>query len=156
MLLNELFEQFIRERTYLDNVTPRTIRFFRQSWSAFQRTLPDVIEPEGITADTGLRFITGLRESGTVGTVTTNTYIRGVNVFLSWLHRKGALSTRIAIKQLRVARVIPPVLDDKAVARLIGYKPKCLSQRRVHAIVMTIIDAGFRVNEVNHAAARLC
>jgi integrase/recombinase XerD len=150
MLLKELFERFIKERTYLDNVSPRTIEFLRQSWTAFERTLPDVTDSEQLAEpNLGLRFIGGLRDSGSLKPVSVNTYIRGINTFLSWLHREASvLNSRIAIRQLRVETTIPTTLSSDDLMRLIKYKPTCVSQRRVHTIAMTIIDTGLRVNEV--------
>jgi integrase/recombinase XerD len=92
-------------------------------------------------------FVIALRQSG-VKPVSCNTYIRGVNCFLSWLHASGLLEPKLAIKQLRVEKTIPKILDGSALSRLIGYKPACMSQRRVHAIALMVIDAGLRISEV--------
>jgi len=35
--LTPLFEQFLRERTYLHNITPKTREFYQTAWKAFLR-----------------------------------------------------------------------------------------------------------------------
>jgi hypothetical protein len=46
MNLTTLFERFVKEKTFLLGATPKTIRWYRQSWNAFTRTVgtPDVLE----------------------------------------------------------------------------------------------------------------
>ena len=35
--LNEFFDQFLRERVYFHNITPKTREFYETAWKAFQR-----------------------------------------------------------------------------------------------------------------------
>lgn len=35
--LESLFEEFVRERRYLNNITPKTEIYYRQGWTAFNR-----------------------------------------------------------------------------------------------------------------------
>jgi hypothetical protein len=35
--IDELFERFVKERIYLKNVTPKTVRYYRNSWDSFKR-----------------------------------------------------------------------------------------------------------------------
>jgi hypothetical protein len=35
--LNHFFDQFVRERTYLNNVTPKTCEWYQTAWKAVQR-----------------------------------------------------------------------------------------------------------------------
>ena len=36
--LEQLFQQFVRERTYINNVTSSTCEWYDTAWKAFQRT----------------------------------------------------------------------------------------------------------------------
>jgi hypothetical protein len=36
--LNQLFDQFLQERTYLKNVTPKTRVWYESAWKAFTST----------------------------------------------------------------------------------------------------------------------
>lgn len=44
-MLDKLFKRFVNEKTFLANVSPKTVRFYQQSYNAFKRTvreqLPD-------------------------------------------------------------------------------------------------------------------
>jgi hypothetical protein len=44
--LNDLFEQFIRERIYEKNITPKTDRAHRQAWTSFPTNCKDITTPE--------------------------------------------------------------------------------------------------------------
>jgi hypothetical protein len=35
--LDQLFQQFLRERTYISNVTPKTLTWYEAAWKAFKR-----------------------------------------------------------------------------------------------------------------------
>ncbi len=150
LLLVELHPKFLNERLYLDNVSPRTIRFLKQSWNAFTKFTPDaVVVASDITPDCLNGFIFALRDSGNVGVVTVNTYIRGVNTFLSWLANRGDIAIGIRMKQLRVGVRLPKTVEPGIVTRLVGFKPDCMSLARVHAVVCTVLDTGLRINEVS-------
>jgi hypothetical protein len=38
-MLNVLFKRFVKEKTFLANVFPKTVRFYQQSYNAFKRTV---------------------------------------------------------------------------------------------------------------------
>jgi hypothetical protein len=38
-MLDELFKRFVKEKTFLANVSPKTVRFYQQSYKAFKRTM---------------------------------------------------------------------------------------------------------------------
>ncbi len=48
--LSNLFEQFLKEKQYIDGVTPKTLRTYRDSWSAFERYQGEV-SPAWVKAD---------------------------------------------------------------------------------------------------------
>jgi len=77
--LGSLFEQFLRERRYLKNVSPKTITWYETSWKSFLATQPpglatttitttDAITPHHLTA-----FVIALRNRD-VRPVTVNTW----------------------------------------------------------------------------------
>jgi integrase/recombinase XerD len=87
--LNALFDQFLKERIYLHNVTPKTAEWYRNVWLVFSRwrgaqPLRAVSEP--IVTKTDLQsFVVALRERG-VRPVSCNCYMRGVNAFCRRWH----------------------------------------------------------------------
>ena len=88
MSLGELFEWFIREKTFLNNVTPKTVSFYRQSFKAYTQTIGEVMPDRFISND----FVIKLRERGMAATG-AHVYIRGVNSFLSWWENEPKLDS---------------------------------------------------------------
>lgn len=72
------FEQFVKERIYLKNVTKRTVDFYRDSWRSFQRYGGELSKP-GLA-----KYVIAMREAG-VKPVSCNTFISGINAYLRWL-----------------------------------------------------------------------
>lgn len=70
--LEEIFERFLKERTYLKELSPQTLTFYRSSFRAYQRFSGSATLPT--KADLNA-FVVSLRERG-IGTATCNTYIQ--------------------------------------------------------------------------------
>lgn len=94
--MTSLFEQFLKERTYIKNSSPKTLEFYRASMKAYQKTINSATVP---TKQDLNAFVSGMREKE-IKPVTVNTYIRGMNSFLTWLHENRYLSEHLKIKQL--------------------------------------------------------
>ena len=77
-----MFEQFVKERIYLKNVAPKTVAFYWQSWSAFQRHHHGEISKQSLK-----QFVTNMREAG-IKPVSCNTYISCINAYLKWRHEE--------------------------------------------------------------------
>ena len=61
--LSTLFEQFLRERRYLKNVTPKTATWYQTAFDSLTRTVA-VSEPRQLTKRVLQDFVVGLRERG--------------------------------------------------------------------------------------------
>ena len=96
--LSTYFEQFLRERTYIQNITPRTLEWYRAAWRAFEPSqVPASPTDEAtplITKQDLQRFVIHLRERG-VKPVSCNCWLRAMNAFCGWLHEQG-VRTRCA------------------------------------------------------------
>lgn len=79
MNLESLFARFVKERRFIDNVTDKTLIWYRQAWRAFTRS---VGTPENLDKQVLTEFVIKLRESGITAT-SCNVYIRAINSFLS-------------------------------------------------------------------------
>jgi hypothetical protein len=73
-----LFDQFLRERTFLKNVTPRTIVWYQVAFKGFLASSP---------APALQQFVIALRQRN-IKPVTCNTYIGAMNAFCRWLHEE--------------------------------------------------------------------
>jgi integrase/recombinase XerD len=141
--LEEIFEQFLKERTYLKGSSPKTLTFYRSSFRAYQKFSGSATMPT--KADLNA-FVTGMREAGRKP-VSCNTYIRGMNSFLSWLHENGHITEHLKVKQLKTDWKVMTYLSDTEVKALVGFKPKGVAQVRVWTIAMVCLDTGVRIEE---------
>jgi integrase/recombinase XerD len=127
------FEDFIRDRRYLKNVSAKTERWYAQS-------LNHLINPNPTESD--LRdFVVRLRSSG-VKAVSVNTYARAINAYLKW---SGS--------SLKIPRLIEPerVLstfkaDD--ITRVSRWSPKTHNDRRTQLLILMLCDTGCRISEL--------
>ena len=144
MSFSDLFEQFVRERIYLKNVTPKTVRYHRQSWDALCRMSGG--SPEQLNKALLAEFVVKLREAG-IKPVSCNTYISSINAFLAWLHENGHLADRLKVKKLKVEQNLIKTLTDQQVRAILNFKPETSGERRVHVLSCLLLDTGIRIDE---------
>ena len=98
--LEQLFQQFLRERTYINNVTVSTRERYECAWKAFTAALkvaPERDRTATLISKTDLQhFVVHLRERG-MKPVTCNTWLRAMNAFCRWLHEQGELNERMKL-----------------------------------------------------------
>jgi integrase/recombinase XerD len=126
------FSRFIRERQYLSNVTPATLEWYKHSFKWLRTESPSQDELK----DAVLR----MREKGTKATG-CNSAIRAINAYLKW---SGSL---LKIPQLKDPQLMLPTFSLPQVTRLIESKPRSFYQRRLHLIVLILLDTGCRFTE---------
>ncbi len=143
-----LIDQFLRERTFLHNVSERTLVWYRVAFKNYQALIP--ADAAALPAKATLQqFVVALRERG-IKPVTCNTYLGAMNAFCAWLHQEGHARERVKLQKLRVERRLLTLLDDAQMRALIGYKPKTFRQSRVHLAALLILDTGLRISEALH------
>jgi len=137
-----MFEQFIRERLYLKNVTPRTVEWYRESLRWLPCESPSQLQ---LT-----EAVVHMREKGRAATG-CNVAIRAINSYLHWgsgLDRKcGAGCGHPRIQQLQEPKVILPTFSDVQVKHIVTMKPKSEYERRRHLLVLFLLDTGCRISE---------
>lgn len=141
--MKELFDQFCKEKEYLNSVSKKTLIFYRQSFNAYRRIMGDTEFSKTSLKD----FVIGLRESG-VSTATINCWARGINSFLSWLFENECIPEKLRIPPLKEEQKIVPTYSTAHLKAFISYKPRDWVDKRIHAIVCVLIDTGARINEV--------
>jgi integrase/recombinase XerD len=138
------FDEFVRERRYLHNVSPATVSWYSHAF----KWLPSESPTQDELKDTVLRMREkGLKETG------CNAVIRAVNSYLHWnsgAERKcgpGCNHPRIA--QLKEPENILPTLTEAQVKLLVSWKPKPKNfhQRRLHLLALLLLDTGCRITE---------
>jgi integrase/recombinase XerD len=147
----ELFEQFIKDKIFLCNLSPKTIDSYRQAFNAYQRVLSGATgttskADEIPTKDTLKDFVIGMREAG-LSPGACNVYIRSINSFLTWLHENGNCEP-LRIKQLPKPQTVIKVFTEQHVQALIRFRPNDQYEWRLHTLICLLIDTGARIDEV--------
>ena len=145
MLLPNLHEQFVRERRFLKNVSPRTEEWYRQSFRAFLPALENR-SPGDLSKANFIEQIAAMKGRGLSAT-SINTFARSINAFLNWMREEGYLQTAVRISRLKEeSKVIAPWSAEDA-GRLLRYSPRDDIEQRVQVIALLILDTGLRLNE---------
>ncbi len=126
------FEQFIRERQFLHNVSPRTIQWYRESFKWLNDEHPD---------QQALKmFVIRMRERGLKAS-SCNNRIRAVNAYLLWAE------SDLRVPNLKQERRVLPTFTVEDVRKFSQWKPRTSPQRRLQVLVLTLCDTGCRISE---------
>jgi integrase/recombinase XerD len=148
--MKELFEQFLKEKRYLCNLSPKTLDSYQQAFNAYQRVLNRNSISDFCalpTKDTLKDFVIGMREAG-LSPGGCNVYIRSINSFLTWLHEGGQIPEPLRIAQLPQAQKVIKVFSEAHVQSLIKFRPKGSYEWRLYVLICLLIDTGARIDEV--------
>jgi integrase/recombinase XerD len=149
--LETLFQLFKRERMYLKNVTSKTVCWYECSWKAFAPFLANGNADDASDIQQRVRnAVIALAERGKLKASSINDYIRAMRAFLNWLHAENHIQKSIRIDRLTEHKKVRESLSVEAVERLISFKPKRDSEKRVHLMSIVIIDTGLRLTEVRN------
>src|SRR5262249_19138754 len=131
------------EKTYIQNCSPRTLGYFRQSYKTYKRVFP---EPALPTADDLTVLVVKLREGG-MSAGCCNSYFKGLNSFFDWLHHNNHTPERLRLKLHKTDRRIMRSSTDDELKRLFTYKPKKTAEERVQSLLCLLADTGIRIDE---------
>jgi integrase/recombinase XerD len=138
-----LYEQFIRERQYLLNVSEKTVEAYRWAWRAFEPALKGKAAVD--KADV-LQRIAELRTQGLCA-VTVNTYVRSVNAFCNWMLKEGHVTALTKIPRLKEERKVLQTFADAHIAKLVSFRGATFGEQRTHLLGCLILDTGIRIDE---------
>jgi integrase/recombinase XerD len=126
------FQQFIRERQYLHNVSPATI-----SWHTHNlKWLPSEFPTEEQLKEVVVRMREkGLRASG------CNSAIRSINAYLKWT------GSPFKVPQMKEPQHVLPTYTQQQLQLLLGWKPKKITGHRLSTFIAFIADTGCRIDE---------
>jgi site-specific recombinase XerD len=126
------FSQFIRERQFLSNVSPATLEWYGHSFKWLSTDEPSQEDLK----DAVLR----MREKGLKATG-CNSAIRAINAYLKW---SGSV---LKIHQLKEPLLVLPTFTEQQIRRLVAWKPKKKYERRLHMLILFLLDTGCRISE---------
>ncbi len=145
------FEQFIRERQLLHNVSTATAEWHRQSLAWLKVSSP--------TQEDLNDFVCKMREHG-LAVSSVNNRIRSVNAYLHWLAtgtgsgtgtdgKCGSGCRHLRCTKLKEPQNVVPTYTPEQIRVLIQWKPahKNFYHRRLHLLILTLLDCGLRISE---------
>lgn len=139
--MDTLFEQFIRERRYLRNLSETTLVYYSDSYKYVKQAGGF----DNLSKQSLQNAIIAFRERNiSIGGI--NAYIRGINTFLKWLHDEHGYEN-LSLKKLKGNQRILRALTDDQIKAIVRHKPKNFSEKRLHTILLLMIDTGLRINE---------
>jgi site-specific recombinase XerD len=143
MTLEQMFENFIREKQYIENCAPKTIKYFRQCFKTFRRIIADdEVSPQTLT-----RFVVEARQSG-MSAGCFNSYSKGLNSFFDWLHENELTAAHLRIKLLKQEKKVLRSFSDDELRRVLTFKPQTFGERRIHVLTLALLDTGARIDEL--------
>lgn len=137
------FEQFVRERQFLSNVSPATLEWYKHSFKWLRTESP--------TQDELKDAVLRMREKGLRATG-CNSAIRAINTYVHWLNAGPDLKCSPACKhpkiaQLKEPQLVLPTFTEHQIKQLVRWRPKRKCQRRLHLLIMFLLDTGCRISE---------
>jgi integrase/recombinase XerD len=137
------FEQFIRERQYLSNVSPATLEWYKHSFKWLRTETPTKEELQ--------EAVMRMREKGLKATG-CNSAIRAINAYLKWS------GTPHRVLYLKEEQRVLPTFSLPDIKKLLSYRPELsnLYQRRLHLLILVLLDTGCRIDEVLSLKAADC
>ena len=137
------FSAFVRERQFLTNVSPSTLEWYTHAF----KWLPSEAPSQADLKDAVLRMREkGLRATG------CNSAIRAINTYLHWSNAGPDVKCSPACKhpkiaQLKEPQLVLPTFTEQQVRLLVAWKPKGKYARRLHVLILFLLDTGCRISE---------
>lgn len=137
------FSAFVRERQFLSNVSPATLEWYTHAF----KWLPSESPSQADLKDAVLR----MREKGLKATG-CNSAIRAINTYLHWSNAGPDVKCSPACKhpkiaQLKEPQLVLPTFTEQQVRLLVAWKPKGKYQRRLHVLILFLLDTSCRISE---------
>ena len=127
------FDQFVRERKYLMNVSPATISWYKHA----EKWLPN----ESPSEQELKAMVIRMREAGLKPTG-ANAAIRAINAYLRWSESPHK------IPQLKEPYTVMPTFSDTQVSSIIKHRPNQPVSQRTHILALILMDTGARISEI--------
>ena len=144
-MLQELFDDFKKEKTYINGVAKKTLTWYWCSFEAYKRVLngtSDALPTKPVLT----QFIIGLRQTK-LSITSCNNYIRGINSFLTWLYENEHTKEHLKMKLLKDDVKTIKTFSESQVKAMLDWKPKKVSERRLYVLLCFLLDTGARIDE---------
>lgn len=140
-MLEAQFRNFLREKEYLQGVSPKTIKYFTFVYNRWKEIIGEF--PNKMNTK---EFVIKLSENK-VSPFTINSYIRGMNSFLTWLHENEHTSEHLKIKKIKEGKRGLKTYSDAELKKILSHRPKTFVEHRLYTMICLMIDTGVRIDE---------
>jgi integrase/recombinase XerD len=126
-------KQFIKERQYVNNVSPATIQWYEQSlcW----------LDTETPTTEDIKTLVIRLRERG-LEPISIRSRLQAVKAYCRWAELPAV------IPKMKIDERVLPTFDTTQITRLMHWRPSTTLQHRLQTLVATLCDTGGRIDEL--------
>jgi integrase/recombinase XerD len=144
--MRKLFERFITERKYLKNITASTEYSYHNAKNALFRLYGSDFDLQDLSKDKLSSWVISMRTAG-LSPGACNVYIRTVNAFLRWLHLEGYTDCLHRVAKLKEQQKVVQTFTAQHVHRFIHWKSANSNERRLHSLILLLLDTGLRIEE---------
>jgi integrase/recombinase XerD len=137
--MEERFEEFLRERKYLKNVSPKTLVYYGCAFKSWEKH----------SHGDWKTWIVNLQQAG-LSAISINTYICAMNAYWKW----G--DAGLKVDYLKEEQKILATLTAEQVRRMVAFKPRGANQTRAHTAALLMLDGGYRISEILGLAFEHC
>jgi len=138
-----MYEEFLREKRYLLNVSERTLTWYEQALRWLPHPHPDQQQLKEI--------VVRMRERG-LKPQSINSYRTAINSYLHWATGTDrACSPQCdhpRIARLKEPQTIPQTYSTEDIKKLVSWRPKSHCERRLLTLIAMLADTGCRVDEL--------
>jgi integrase/recombinase XerD len=138
-----VFDQFIKERRYLGNVSERTIEWYRLAFLWLPNPNPSAAELK--------QMMVSMREKG-LSARSINSYRTGINAYLHWISSPGTKCSPACphprMPKMKAEQKVLPVYSTGDVSVFAHWKPKSRCERRLQVMILMLVDTGCRISEL--------
>lgn len=123
--MKDLFEQFLKERRLLKNISPKTESYYRQALIAFEKYSGESLD--SLSSGKLNKWVVAMIEAG-VKPVSCNTYISAMNAFFNWCAENEITPKRFKADILKIEAKSFKTLSEHQLLRIAHYKPENASE----------------------------
>jgi integrase/recombinase XerD len=127
------FEQFLRERQYLKNVSRRTLGWYQESFRWLGSPDPTHCDLKSL--------VIRMRQAGLKPT-SCNNRIRAVNAYLRWS------GSPLHLDALKEPQRVLPTFSKEDIIKVARWKPRGFCRFRLQVLVLMLADTGCRISEL--------
>ena len=139
--MEKVFQLFLREKKFVNNVSSHTIEFYEYSFNSFKK-YSSVKDISDLSKSSLIEFVANMLEQGSTAQC-ADARVRGINPFLTWLYENEYTNEHFKIKRVKFQKRIMKTFTDAHVKAIINYKPKDFYERRLHTILLLLLVVVF-------------